>query len=102
MDDLDLDITRSLRGSATRDAILLAAERRDRAYLQQFARDVGVSTAEARGAIIGGLPRFAPELALVQLELLRPTNTDATEFEITPRGRAAASIRRARGDRRKL
>lgn len=102
METLDPDIARSLRGSAARDAIFLAADRRKRAYLAQLASDAGVDARTAREAILGGRPRFAPDLSLVAIRVLRPVNEDATEFEITPRGAHAAVIRRRHADRRKL
>ena len=102
MDILDPDIARSLRGSAARDNLLLAADERKRAYLEQLAKDAGVDWRTAKEAILGGLPRFAPDLSLAGLRLLRPIDDRCIEFEITPRGVEAARIRRAKGDRRRL
>ena len=102
METLDPEIARSLRGSAARDAIFLAADQRKRAYLAQLATDAGVDARTAREAILGGPPRFAPDLALVSIRVLRPVNDEATEFEITPRGAHAAAVRRRFADRRKL
>ena len=102
MDELDPDIARSLRGSAARDAILLNADKRKRAYLAQLATDAGVDWRTAKEAILGGRPRFAPELSLVWLGLLLPVDEQLVDFEITPRGENAARIRRTKLDRRKL
>lgn len=102
METLETDIARCLRGSETRDRILLSADRRKRAYLQQLAMDAGVDAKTAREAIFGARPRYAPELGLATLRLVRPIDPDGIEFEITGRGADAARIRRSYGDRRML
>lgn len=102
MDELDPDVARSLRGSAARDSILLSADGRKRAYLAQLAQDAGVDIRTAKEAILGGPPRFAPDLALARLSLLRPIDDRFVEFEITPRGVEQAKIRRTKADRRRL
>lgn len=102
MDELEPEVARSLRGSAARDAILLSADKRKRAYIEQLATDAGVDWRTAKEAILGGRPRFAPELSLVWLGLLRPVDDRLVEFDITPRGANAAAIRRTKADRRRL
>lgn len=102
MDTLDLDIARSLRGSAARDGIFLAAVDRKRAYLAQLAKDADVDLRTARGAIFGEPPRFALDLSLATLGLLKPMNAEGTELETTPLAAQSATIRRAHPDRRSL
>ena len=102
MDTLDLDVIRSLRGSMARDSIFLSTADRKRAYVSQLADDAGVDLRTARGAIFGEVPRFAPELSLVSLGLIRPLDEKGREFEITRYGDESARLRRQVSDRRKL
>lgn len=99
MDTVDDDIARCLRGSSIRDRLLSSAADRRRAYLAQLAEDAKVSAKRAREAIFGAPPRFAIDLSLVPLQLLRPVDASGNLFEITARGAEAMRVRRARGTR---
>src|SRR5687767_14884452 len=99
METVDDDIARCLRGSSIRDRLLCSAVDRKHAYLAQLAEDAKISVKRAREAIYGAPPRFAIELSLAPLQLVRPLDPTGTQFVATPRGEEAVRVRRARGTR---
>ena len=91
MDPIPAIAERSLRKSRTRRRALLMLNSVGEAYLGLLSHMLGVEPKRVRGVLLGDLPHYAPDLALVTIGLVSAHDTPRGRlFRITKDGRRKA------------